>query len=172
MWNSHGLIVCTDETLNVVPKAKLEDLAERAIDNTGIACIIPFIGTAELNSNIWIQFKKDLNQSKLSFLIDDLDFENQFEDTEEYYSMSVEEKTEVRLPYVQTMLLINEAVNLTQEWRDGKCKLTEPRTGTKDKFVACAYGNYFFSLLENKLQITEQNGDNVDLNDWNFLAGF
>lgn len=44
--------------------------------------------------------------------------------------------------------------------------------GTKDRIVACAYGNYFFSLLENKLQITEQNGDNINLNDWKFLAGF
>ncbi len=44
--------------------------------------------------------------------------------------------------------------------------------GTKDRIVACAYGNYFFSLLENKLQISEQNGDDVDLNDWKFLAGF
>ena len=44
--------------------------------------------------------------------------------------------------------------------------------GTKDRIVACAYGNYFFSLLENKLQISEQNGDNVNLDDWKFLAGF
>jgi hypothetical protein len=116
--------------------------------------------------------KKDLTQEKLSFLIDDLDFENQFEDTEEYYSMTPEEKIMVRLPYTQTMLLINEAVNLSQEWRDGKLKLIEPRVGTKDKAVACAYGNYFFSLLENKLQIAEHNGDNINLSDWSFLAGF
>lgn len=101
-----------------------------------------------------------------------MDFEAQFEDTEEYYSLSAEEKVIIRLPYTQTMLLINEAVNLTQEWKDGKCKCVEPRSGTKDKIVACAYGNYFFSLLENKLQISEQNGDNINLNDWKFLAGF
>jgi hypothetical protein len=172
MWNSHGLIACTDEELNVVPKNKLDDLTNRAVDKQGIQCIIPFVGTAELNSNMWIQLKKDLTQEKLSFLIDDLDFENQFEDTEEYYSMTPEEKIMVRLPYTQTMLLINEAVNLSQEWRDGKLKLIEPRVGTKDKAVACAYGNYFFSLLENKLQIAEHNGDNINLSDWSFLAGF
>ena len=130
------------------------------------------MGTAELNSNIWIQLKKDLTQEKISFLIDDLDFEAQFENTEEYYSLSAEDKVLIRLPYTQTMLLINEAVNLTQEWKDGKVKLSEGRTAVKDKIVACAYGNYFFSLLENKLQISEQNGDDVDLNDWKFLAGF
>lgn len=172
LWNPHGLIVCADEEINVVPKNKLDDLTNRVIDKQGIQCIIPFVGTAELNSNMWIQFKKDLTQNKLSFLIDDLDFENQFEDSEDYYSMSPEEKIEVRMPYTQTMLLINEAVNLTQEWRDGKCKLSESRMGTKDRIVACAYGNYFFSLLENKLQISEHNGDNIDYDDWKFLAGF
>ena len=116
--------------------------------------------------------QKDLAQYKISFLIDDLDFETQFEDTEEYYSKTIEERTEIRLPYAQTMLLINEAVNLTQEWRDGRVKLTEGRTATKDRIVACAYGNYFFSLLENKLQIAEHNGDNINLSDWSFLAGF
>lgn len=127
-WNSHGLIVCSDENINVVPKAKLEELANRAVDKQGIPCIIPFIGTSELNSKIWIQMQKDLAQYKISFLIDDLDFETQFEDTEEYYSKTIEERTEIRLPYAQTMLLINEAVNLTQEWRDGRVKLTETRT--------------------------------------------
>lgn len=171
-WNPHGLIICTDEEINVVPKGKIDDLSNRAIDKQGIPCIIPFIGTAELNSNMWIQLKKDLTQEKISFLIDDLEFETQFEDTEDYYTKSAEERLLVRLPYTQTMLLINEAVNLTQEWRDGKVKLSEPRTGTKDKIVACAYGNYFFSLLENKLQKTEQNGDNINWDDWSFLAGF
>ena len=172
LWNSHGLIVCSDEELNVVPKNKIDDLNNRAVDKQGIQCIIPFVGTAELNSNIWIQLKKDLTQEKISFLIDDLDFEAQFENTEEYYSLSAEDKVLIRLPYTQTMLLINEAVNLTQEWKDGKVKLTEARSSVKDKIVACAYGNYFFSLLENKLQISEQNGDNVNLDDWKFLAGF
>lgn len=172
IWNPHGLIVCTDEDINVVPKAKLEELSNRAVDKQGVPCIIPFIGTAELNSNMWIQLKKDLAQGKILFLMDDLEFETQFEDTEEYYSLSAEEKVIIRLPYTQTMLLINEAVNLTQEWRDGRVKCIEPRTGVKDRIVACAYGNYFFSLLENKLQISEHNGDNVDLNDWKFLAGF
>lgn len=147
-------------------------MLNRAVDKQGIPCIIPFVGTAELNSNIWIQMQKDLSQGKISFLIDDLEFENKFEDTEEYYTANIEERTAIRLPYTQTMLMINEAVNLSQEWRDGKVKLTEPRTGTKDKIVACSYGNYFFSLLENKLQQKEQKGDNVDIDQWRFLAGF
>ena len=172
LWNSHGLTVCADEDLNVVPKNKIDDLMNRTIDKQSIPCIIPFIGTAELNSNMWIQLRRDLQMGKISFLIDDLEFETRFEDTEDYYTKSVEERTEIRLPYTQTMLLINEAVNLTQEWRDGKVKCTEPRTGTKDAIVACAYGNYFFSKLENKLSISEMNGDNVNLDDWKFLAGF
>ena len=52
------------------------------------------------------------------------------------------------------MSLINEAINLSQEWRDGRVKLIEPRSGTKDIIVAFAYGNYVSSLIINGIATT------------------
>ena len=48
--------------------------------------------------------------------------------------------------------MLNEAINLSQEWREGKVKLTEPRSGTKDIIVSFAYGNYVSSLIINDLE--------------------
>lgn len=166
----HGFTVVRDSSLHVVPQNKIDDLVSRTIDKQAIPCIIPIVGTSELNSLIWLDMQKKLNDNQIDFLIEDIEFEQKFEETKGYFSMTVEEKTEIRLPYVQTMLLINEAVNLSQEWRDGKVKLIEPRSGTKDRIVSCSYGNYVMSLIENKMS-KDGNNEEYDDSAWDFLSG-
>ena len=169
-WNPHGFTVVRDINLNVVPQGKIDDLISRTIDPQAIQCIIPIVGTSELNSLMWLDMQKKLNDNQIDFLIEDIAFEQRFEENKNYYSMTIEEKTEIRLPYVQTMLLINEAVNLSQEWKDGKVKLIEPRTGTKDRIVSCSYGNYVMSLIENKMSKND-NDEEYDDSAWDFLSG-
>ncbi len=169
-WNSHGFTVVRDINLNVVPQGKIDDLIIRTVDPQAIQCIIPIVGTSELNSLMWLDMQKKLNDNEIDFLIEDIDFEQKFEETKEYFSMTIEEKTDIRLPYTQTMLLINEAVNLSQEWKDGRVKLSEPRTGTKDRIVSCTYGNYIMTLIENKLS-KDDNNENYNSSDWAFLSG-
>ena len=86
--------------------------------------------------------------------------------------MTDEEKFRFKLPYVMTMSLINEAINLSQEWRDGKVKLVEPRLGTKDIIISFAYGNYISSLIINDLEMSSVealNGTGVATAIANFL---
>lgn len=169
-WNPHGFTIVPDERLNVVPKTKIDDLIARTVDPQAIPCIIPIIGTSDLNSMMWLELQKRLNNEEISFLIDDMDYETQLNDREDYFELTTEEKVELKYPYAQTMLLINEAVNLKQEWRDGRCKLTEPRSGYKDRIVALSYGNYIMTLLENKLNI--QNQQDIEDNgiDWDNIS--
>ena len=54
------------------------------------------------------------------------------------------------LPYGQVESLITEAINLSAEFKDGRVKLREPRSMTKDRVVCLAYGNYIASKIENK----------------------
>ncbi len=169
-WNNHGFTVVRDTNLNVVPQGKIDDLVSRTIDPQAIPCIIPIIGTSELNSIMWLDMQRKINDNQIDFLIEDIEFEQNFENDKSYFTMTIEEKTEIRLPYVQTMLLINEAVNLSQEWKDGKVKLIEPRTGTKDKIISCTYGNYIMSLIENKMSKND-NDEEYDDSSWDFLSG-
>ena len=67
-------------------------------------------------------------------------------------------------------LTYDEAINLSQEWKEGKVKLSEPRSGTKDIIVSFAYGNYVSSLIINKLEQNENNDDEVNLDDWQWLS--
>lgn len=167
-WNSHGFTVCRDNSINVIPQGKIDDLTSRTIDAQAIPCIIPMIGTSELNSLMWLDLQKRLRDEEIDFLIEDIEFDQSFEESKEYFTLTSEEKANIRLPYVNTMSLINEAVNLSQEWRDGKVKLSEPRTGTKDMIVALSYGNYIATLIQNKLE-KEIEEEEYDDSDWDFL---
>jgi adenine-specific DNA methylase len=67
-------------------------------------------------------------------------------------------------PYGQVDLMIQEAVNLSAEFKDGRVKLKEPRMGTKDRAVCLSYGNYIASKLENKYNQSMQE-DDLDIDD-------
>ena len=61
-------------------------------------------------------------------------------------------------------MLITEAVNLSAEFKDGRVRLKEPRSGTKDRAIVLSYGNYIASKLENKYNQSMQE-DDVDIDD-------
>lgn len=169
-WNEHGFTVAIENEYQTVTTQKLDDLKSRTIDPQAIPCLIPMQGTAELNSNMWLDLQKKLRDEEIDLLIEDIEFEQNMEEVKEYCLGTDEYRMRVKLPYIMTMALINEAINLSQEWKDGKVKLTEPRSGTKDIIVAFAYGNYVSSLIINKLEQQENNNDNFDEDEWAWLS--
>ena len=169
-WNEHGFTVSNNLKYHTVTQQKIEDLISRTIDPQAIPCLIPMQGTTELNSNMWLDLQKKLRDGEIDLLIEDIEFEQQMEDVKEYYSATDEERMNIKLPYIMTEALINEAINLSQEWREGKVKLTEPRTGTKDIIVSFAYGNYVSSLIINDLE-KQDNNDEINLDEWSWLSG-
>lgn len=169
-WNEHGFTIALENSYHTVTQQKLDDLKSRTIDPQAIPCLIPMIGTTELNSNMWLDLQKKLRDGEIDLLIEDIEFEQQMEDVKEYYSATDEERMNIKLPYIMTEALINEAINLSQEWREGKVKLTEPRTGTKDIIVSFAYGNYVSSLIINDLE-KQDNNDEINLDEWSWLSG-
>ena len=152
-----GLTISDKNSYHVVPETKLMDYRLRTVDQNAYPCIIPFIGTGELNSLAWIELKKQLENNNIKFLISSQDKQSIIEDNGSFFKMSSEEVVNTLLPYGQTDELIHEAVNLKTEYRNDKIKLVEPRTGTKDRVVILSYVNYIFSLIENEWLKQQQN---------------
>lgn len=149
-WNSHGLTIADNIEYQVVSESKLADLRNRTVDPEAIHCVIPIIGTAELNHLCWVELKKQLESNNVKFLISMQEKQEELEDSGEFFRMTPEEIGDELAPYGETDLLIQEAVNLKTEIRMDKVHLSEPRTGTKDRAVVLAYGNYVASLIENQ----------------------
>lgn len=163
LWNPQGLTISNQSELQVIPEHKLADLRQRTVDPKALPCIIPIQGQGELNSQFWIELKKQLEMNNIKFLCDAKQYQEMLEDSGEYFNMSSEQFAEAMLPYAQTELLIQEAVNLSAEYKEGKVKLSEPRNSTKDRAVCLSYANYIATKIENQWNKREQSdNDNID----------
>ena len=149
-WNDSGFTVVNDMSLHVVGQGKVDELRNRTVDKNAIPCIIPFIGTSETNSLAWQSLKKQLEVNNIKFLVSAQEYQTHLEDSGEYFDMTAEEFAQAVLPYIQTDEVIQECVNLSAEYRNGLVRLSEPRSGYKDRAVCLAYGNYIAEKIENK----------------------
>lgn len=148
-WDKRGFTIANDNDLHVVSDNKLKDLKNRTVDNNAVPCIIPVIGTPELNSACWSALKKNLEMNNIKFLMSADEKQTQLEDSGEYYKMTSEEFADVIYPYIMTENLMQEAVGLNCEIRDNKIKLYESGQNTKDLIVLLSYLNYIADKIEN-----------------------
>lgn len=149
LWDKRGLTVSDELELHVVPEGKLQDLRNRTVDKNAIPCIIPITGSTTLNSTMWIELRKQLDNGNIKFLVPMQTYQESLEDNGDIFGMTSEEVANALLPYAQVDLLVNEAVNLKAEIKDGCVKLSEPKNGFKDRAVCLSYGNYIASKIEN-----------------------
>ena len=157
LWNSHGLTVLPPRNpYHVVTTAKIEDLISRTVDPNPISCIIPMQGAGELNSQMWIELKKQLQSNNIKFLLPSEDKKEILENSGDFYKMSSEEYASRIVPFSQTDLMIQEAITLNCEYKSDRIILTENRGAFKDRIVCLSYGNYIASKIENEWNKNEQ----------------
>lgn len=165
-WDKRGFGIANNTNLQVVTEAKLADLRNRTVDNDAVPCIIPIVGTPELNSACWVSLKKNLEMNNLKFLISVDDKQTQLEDDGSYYKMTSEQLADALYPHIMTENLIQEAVGLNSEIRENRIRLHESGTNTKDLIVVLSYLNYIADKLENeynKYFFNEENSDNEEI---------
>lgn len=158
-WDSSGFTVVSDLNLHFLQEAKINEIASRKIDTNAKAVIIPIQGSSDFNDSMWRNLRNAMVDNKLRLLIDDIEFDNELVKQKNYAKMTSEERMREKLPFVQTEFLVQEAILLRQQIREGKIKLKEPRSFTKDRIVTLAYGNMFFNKLENRLSKQDQMED-------------
>ena len=107
-------------------------------------------------------FKSALQDGKYKMLISHITCREEYLNGKKEYDLSsAEDKARYERPYVYSDLTMNEMINLTAEFVQGsKVKLSEPSTGTKDKYITSAMGNLFIQQLEREL--TAQNNNSYD----------
>lgn len=150
LWNPCGFTVVQDRDIQIAPWGKIEELANRTVDPNALPCIIPVVATSEINSLGWQSLKKNLETNNIKFLVSMQEAKDNLTDTGDYFNMTSDEFALAVAPYGQTDETIQECVNLSAEYRDGKVKLVEPRSGFKDRAVVLSYGNYISERLDNK----------------------
>ncbi|MBR6288214.1 MAG: hypothetical protein IKR19_02585, partial [Acholeplasmatales bacterium] len=156
VWDSSGFTVVSDMTMQFLSDAKISEIASRKVDPNAKAVIIPIQGSTDFNDAMWRTLRNAMVDNKMRLLINDVEFDNELVKRKDYSKLTNEERMREKLPFVQTEFLVQEAILLRQEIREGKIKLKEPRSFTKDRIVTLAYGMKFFNLLENKFSKQDQ----------------
>ena len=151
-------------SLQIVPQGKIDELTSRTVDKNANPCLISIIGTAEINSTAWQSLKKQLDTNNIKFLINSSEKQAELEDSGEYFKITSDQLVERLSPYIQTEELVHECVNLSAEFKNGLIRLSEPRSGYKDRAVVLAYGNLIAEKLDTKYAIQMQD-DDIDYDD-------
>lgn len=155
--------------MTIMPHKTIEDkvyleLFERTTGINALQIIYPIVGTAKLNSQIAVEMRDKFQKKMFSLLVDENSADDFLLKTMKGYLDAEDSmtKTEALVPYVQTSLFINEAINLSMSIVAGNIKLSEPSGGRKDRYSSVSYGNYFASLLDNDLlKESEDSGDEL-----------
>lgn len=163
VWNPHGLTVADKPTLQFCSPQVVQEIRNRTVDKNAIPIIIPMKASPEINHNMWMNFYSMLKSNQLNLLIDDLDFIQEAEADKEWWKLDSEEKAIIRMPYVETRLMIDEAINLNSSYNGTFLKLSEPRNKTKDRCVSVAYG---LALAQRIITMKEQESSQAQEIDW------
>lgn len=127
------------------------ELSKRTLGLNAVPNIYCFSATSKLNSLIAVSMKDMLKKKMFGFLVDETraeDFLIKNRYKEYMRHDDIEAKAFFMSPYVQTSLLINEAINLVGTWTTGNLKLTEPAGARKDRIVMLMMANYYASFLD------------------------
>ena len=129
-----------------------EEYAKTCSDPNAKKCIYAINATQNLNSDIAISFRKNLNEGKIDFLVN---FNTAKEDilssNKEYLvTTDLDEQIEYERPFLETQAMISECAELQYEKmaQTGAIRISEQGNKRKDRYTSCSYANYFLDQLE------------------------
>ncbi len=161
-----------DKKLQISSDTVINDKITRTTTQDTKDVVIPYAGTAELNSIAHLSVRKALRDKNIFFLKDDAEMKGKFEEDIDFLKKSAEEKANILAPYVNTRYTINEAISLEAILTDNGIKLKEAkRTDVKDRYMTLAMGNLFADKVANKYMNNDYQGTEIDLSEWEWLKG-
>lgn len=120
--------------------------------------------SAKFNSQCAYSLRDCIERGKLRLLMSEEDFIAEMEEKKEWQDLSTEDQVDLRMPYIQTSLLINELINLEYTSQGTEIKIKETGSNRKDRYSSLAYGNLIANELERKLSRRPEGSDRFIMN--------
>lgn len=170
VYDSLARILYDDERCVEYPplKAMNDDVvANRIINSSAEPVIFVISASAKLNSEMAVNLRSNFLERKLELLVPkDEGVEEIVKYIPEYNTLiDPEEQLLFEKPYLETMLLFNELINLEYEKLEntGYIRIREQSGFMKDRYSSLAMGCYFVAQLERDLLRDEEE---IDLNNY------
>lgn len=129
-------------------------IANRIVSPNAQANIFWVTAGAKLNNDIAVNFKAMLLGHQVDLLVDRTSgIEDMKKFVKDFDLLSAEEQLFYEAPYNETMLAVNEMINLVYEKMPttGLIRISEVGRNTKDRYTSISYGCYFVSQLARDL---------------------
>lgn len=128
------------------------DYAKACSDPNAKPCIFAINATQSLNSEIATNFRKNLVENKIDFLVNlNIAKEEILLNNKDYNeAINIDVQIEYEKPFLETQAMINECAELQYEklQQTGAIKVFESGNNRKDRYTSCSYGSHFLDLLE------------------------
>ena len=128
--------------LNVMNNSDLED---RCKVKNAPKVIYAIKANARSNNDMTLALRAGFQNGYINLLIGDTNIEEKLSKIRGYGKLSESYQVGMRMPYVQTTLLINELINLTHDTSNGLIKVKEKTGMRKDRYSSLQYG---YALLQ------------------------
>lgn len=151
----------TGETYNAMCSCNDDNMASRCTVKNANKVVWTIKANAEFNSSAATLLRAGIKNGSINFLASEFDIEDSIKKTSGYSKMSASEQARLKLPYVQTSLLINEMINLEHEIVNNRVKLKERPGMRKDRFSSLEYNYYVTQQLSLKLKPKQDFGNLV-----------
>ena len=129
-----------------------DNIANRIKVEGANPCIFVISASQKLNSDIAIEFRRNLNEKRIELLINyEMAKEETLPKIKEYTNTpDADEQMFYEAPFFETQSLISETTSLVYEKRPdtGIIVIHEQGDNRKDRYTSCSYGNYFASIKE------------------------
>jgi hypothetical protein len=128
------------------------DYAKACSDTNAKPCIYAINATQNLNSDIATNFRKNLVENKVDFLVNlNIAKEEILANDKDYNeTIDIDAQLEYEKPFLETQAMINECAELQYEklQQTGAIKVFESGSNRKDRYTSCSYGSHFLDQLE------------------------
>lgn len=151
-----GRVLYDDERgVEYPPLTAMNDdvLAQRIINPSAEPKVFCIAAGIKLNSDIAVNLRAMLSDHRLDLLVGKEDGVEEIRKyIKGYDTMSTDEQLFYERPYLETMLMVSEMINLVYEKTEtGLIRIREQGANTKDRYTSLSYGCYFASQLSRDL---------------------
>ena len=143
----------TGETYPALTCINDKTMADRCLVKHAPEVMWAIKGAAAFNTQIATGLRDAFKQGKINLLVSEYDCDSYLIDNiKDYDKLSEIEQLNIKLPYVETTLLINEMINLQHEIKGIEIKLKEKSGMRKDRYSSLAYNFWVMKQHEVKLK--------------------
>ena len=119
--------------------------------------------SAQFNSDAAFLLREGFRSGRIRLLTSEYDADDNLKELRGWNSLNPPEQLRLKMPYINTTLLIDELVNLQHEEAGGKVKIYEKAGMRKDRYSSLAYNYYVAIQLENRM--TKKNNASLSSSD-------